>query len=119
MDPNNRVLGLKYHSINGLWALKPYELNPWTLMDCDTLYIICRRYCCLDERLDEHARITVKLGRPNLEDKNISERKQTAHGIWPKSRFRKWGTCMGFPLWSGCSFEDVYSQCFFLFSKDP
>ena len=32
-DPNNRVLGPKYHNINGIWALKPYYLGPWTLRD--------------------------------------------------------------------------------------
>ena len=30
-DPNNRVLGPKYYIINGIWALKPYSLGPWTL----------------------------------------------------------------------------------------
>ena len=25
-DPINRVLGLKYYSINGIWALKPHDL---------------------------------------------------------------------------------------------
>ena len=29
-DPNNRVLGPKYYTINGIWALKPYYLGPWT-----------------------------------------------------------------------------------------
>ena len=28
---NNSVLGLKYYSINGNWALKPYYLGAWTL----------------------------------------------------------------------------------------
>ena len=30
-DPNNKVLGPKYYTINGIWALKPYDLGPWTL----------------------------------------------------------------------------------------
>ena len=30
-DPNNRVLGPKYYTINGIWALKHYYLGPWTL----------------------------------------------------------------------------------------
>ena len=30
-DPNNRALGHKYYTINGIWALKPYYLGPWTL----------------------------------------------------------------------------------------
>ena len=30
-DPNTRVLGPKYHHKNGIWALKPYYLSPWTL----------------------------------------------------------------------------------------
>ena len=30
-DPNNRVLGPKYYNINGIWALKPCYLGPWTL----------------------------------------------------------------------------------------
>ena len=25
------VLGPKYHNINGIWALNPYYLGPWTL----------------------------------------------------------------------------------------
>ena len=31
MDPNNGILGPKYSNINGIWALKPYYLAPWTL----------------------------------------------------------------------------------------
>ena len=30
-DPNNRVLGPKYYDINGIWALKPSYLGPWTV----------------------------------------------------------------------------------------
>ena len=30
-DPNIRVLGPKYYNINGIWALIPYYLGPWTL----------------------------------------------------------------------------------------
>ena len=30
-DSNNRVLGPKYYDINGIWALIPYYLSPWTL----------------------------------------------------------------------------------------
>ena len=30
-DPNNRVLGSKYLTVNGIWALKPHYLGPWTL----------------------------------------------------------------------------------------
>ena len=30
-DPNNRVLGPKYHQINGIWPLKPDYLSPCTL----------------------------------------------------------------------------------------
>ena len=25
------VLGPKYYNLNGIWALKPYYLGPWTL----------------------------------------------------------------------------------------
>ena len=32
-DPNNRALGPKYYNINGIWALKPYYLGPWTLKE--------------------------------------------------------------------------------------
>ena len=28
---NNRALGPKYYNINGIWALKPHYLGPWTL----------------------------------------------------------------------------------------
>ena len=28
------VLGAKYYSVNGIWALKPYYLGPWTLREC-------------------------------------------------------------------------------------
>ena len=31
MDPNNRVVGHKYYTINGIGALTPYYLSPWTL----------------------------------------------------------------------------------------
>ena len=30
-DPNNRVLGPRYHLYYSIWALKPYYLGPWTL----------------------------------------------------------------------------------------
>ena len=30
-DPNNRVLGPNYYNINGILALKVYNLGPWTL----------------------------------------------------------------------------------------
>ena len=30
-DPNNGVSGPKYYNINGIWALKPSYLGPWTL----------------------------------------------------------------------------------------
>ena len=30
-DPNNRGLEPKYYNMNGIWALKPYYLGPWTL----------------------------------------------------------------------------------------
>ena len=30
-DPNNKVLGPKYYGVNGIWALKPHYLGPWTL----------------------------------------------------------------------------------------
>ena len=33
-DPNNRVLGPKYHECYSLWALKPYFFFPWTLRIC-------------------------------------------------------------------------------------
>ena len=29
-DPNIRVLGPKYYNMNGIWALKPHYLGPWT-----------------------------------------------------------------------------------------
>ena len=32
-DPNNRALGPKYYNVHGIWALKPYDLGPWTLRD--------------------------------------------------------------------------------------
>ena len=28
--PNSRVWGPKYDNANGIWALKPYHLGPWT-----------------------------------------------------------------------------------------
>ena len=34
-DPNNVVLGPKCYNINGIWALKPYDLGPWTLRGKD------------------------------------------------------------------------------------
>ena len=33
-DPDKRVLGPKYYNINGIWALNPYYLGPWTLRSC-------------------------------------------------------------------------------------
>ena len=30
-DLNNGALGSKQYNINGIWALKPYSLGPWTL----------------------------------------------------------------------------------------
>ena len=39
-DPNNRVLGPKYYNINGIWALKPYYLVPWTLRDTDVWGVV-------------------------------------------------------------------------------
>ena len=32
--PNSMVLGPKYYNINGIWALKPHYLGPWTLRAC-------------------------------------------------------------------------------------
>ena len=32
-DPNNGALGPKYYNINGIWALKPHNLGPWTLKE--------------------------------------------------------------------------------------
>ena len=29
----NAVLGPKYCNINGIWAVKPYKLGPWTLRE--------------------------------------------------------------------------------------
>ena len=29
-DPHERVLGTNYYNINGIWALKPCHLGPWT-----------------------------------------------------------------------------------------
>ena len=29
-DPNDRVLGPKYYNVNGIWALNPPYLGPWT-----------------------------------------------------------------------------------------
>ena len=37
-DPNNRALGPKYATINGIWALKPHYLGPWTLIR-DNIYL--------------------------------------------------------------------------------
>ena len=28
------ALGPKYYNVNGIWALKPYYLGPWTLREC-------------------------------------------------------------------------------------
>ena len=39
-DPNNRVLGPKYHLYFGLWVLKPYYLGPWTLR---VIAVYCHR----------------------------------------------------------------------------
>ena len=30
-DPSDGVLGRKYYNVNGIWALKPCYLGPWTL----------------------------------------------------------------------------------------
>ena len=30
-EPNNKVLEPKYYSVNGIWALIPHYLGPWTL----------------------------------------------------------------------------------------
>ena len=35
-DPNNRVLGLKYYNIIGIWALKPYYLESFPLHQTST-----------------------------------------------------------------------------------
>ena len=32
-DPNHKVLGAKYYSVHGSWALKPYRLGPWILRE--------------------------------------------------------------------------------------
>ena len=32
--PKGPRSGPKYYSINGIWALKPYYLGPWTLREC-------------------------------------------------------------------------------------
>ena len=29
--PYNRALGPNYYNVNGIWALKPWYLGPWTL----------------------------------------------------------------------------------------
>ena len=34
-DPNNKVLGPKCYNINGIWALNPQYLGPWTLSEGD------------------------------------------------------------------------------------
>ena len=31
--PNSRVSGLKIHTLNGFWTLKPYYLGTWTLRE--------------------------------------------------------------------------------------
>ena len=52
-DPNNRALGPKYYSINGIWALKPYYLGPWTLRTCfATVHAVlaARSYCSREGR---------------------------------------------------------------------
>ena len=41
-DPNKRVVELKYCTMNGVWALKPYYLSPWTLR--------VARLCCRAEK---------------------------------------------------------------------
>ena len=37
-DPNRRVLGSKYYSVNGMWDLKPHYLGLWILRDCLGFY---------------------------------------------------------------------------------
>ena len=39
-DPNNRALGPNYYSIDGIRALNPYYLGPWTLRDGETPKIL-------------------------------------------------------------------------------
>ena len=34
------VVGPKYYTINGIWALKPYYLGPWTLREFKVLRFI-------------------------------------------------------------------------------
>ena len=40
--PNNRVLRPKCHNLNGIWALKPYYLGPWTLRDKDLVFTLMK-----------------------------------------------------------------------------
>ena len=40
-DPNNRVSGPKYNIVDGIWALKPYYLGPWTLR----VFHLILQYC--------------------------------------------------------------------------
>ena len=35
-----RVLGPKFHTLNGFWSLKPYDLGTWTLRDKITIVLI-------------------------------------------------------------------------------
>ena len=49
MDPNSEVLWPKYYNVNGVWALKPYYLGPWTwglLQALVAEFPPCKR-CCL------------------------------------------------------------------------
>ena len=38
-DSNNGVSGPKYYNIDGIWALKPHDLGPWTLRIDRYIYI--------------------------------------------------------------------------------
>ena len=69
-DPNNGVLGPKYYDINGIWALNPYYLGPWTLRG---LYSTCK----LKPRTLLHIliyRTCTKPSKPNMELHAISRR---------------------------------------------
>ena len=47
-DPNKWVLGPKYYNMNGIWALKPYYLGPWTLrVKLCSLFGRCHGHCFL------------------------------------------------------------------------
>ena len=62
-DPNNKVLGPKHYNVNGIWALKPYSLGPWTLRVVCAAVHNCARRLRRSERefAYDHAHLHAKL----------------------------------------------------------